>query len=298
MRPVTTPVETTGQPVIGLAHSRPLWGTLAKSTCADLGRFLSWSVLLSSALLKHFLPDYNSTEMFSVSNACVYEGVVLFELILGLCLLFRVFSGWEAYVAVGTFILFGVLQAIYAITGKHSCSCLGNLSVPPLVMLALDLALTVLLVIYLIVRPPRGSARLLSLLATAALIASLLVIEGVWFGSKEALIASLTGAPYFADPVTVEFGALERESTGTQTLTIRNRTDRVIAIVGLSELPVVRLHEDLPMRIQPGKEASFRVSLTTRGDSGRNVKAVTIFCVDENQLTAINAYLSWVVSEN
>jgi hypothetical protein len=263
---------------------------------ADLGRYLTGTMLVAGGFLKHLLPDYNSTELFTVSDPGVYTLLCIVEVALGLALLLRAFGGREVYVGLVAFVVFTGIQAYYAFTGKHSCGCLGSLSVDSRWMLALDAALVAFLLVYLFMHAAKGRVKFLCLGLIVAALAGYASVELYAFGGKDTLRAVLSGTEYYASPAQVRFPTILRDERKTGTVSVQNRSDRPIKVVGISELPILMLGDGVPVTVPPGETGSFEVILTSRGEEGRNVKSFLIYCVDENRLTTIPAYLSWVVS--
>ena len=270
-----------------------------RSTIADLGRFAPGVLLVASGVLKRYFPDYLSTELFSLANPWLYTFVYSFEIVVGLLLIFRVFSGLEAVAALLTFVGFTGLQVYYLVTGVESCRCFGAVSIPTKVMLGLDIGMVVLLSAHLAILRPKRSVRLVRLGAVALVLAALLSAEEYLVGGKDELLAWVQGKKVFAVPARVDFGSCDGGTVVERWVHIRNRTDDPVRIVGVSDFRLLTAADDLPKTIPPGETGSFRVKLICRGKPiARHSKTIEFFYLTNGQLKRIESYVLWLVKES
>ena len=263
---------------------------------AEFGRFVAATLLLASALLKYLVPDYTSAEFFSISQPEWYWALCAFELVLGLLLLLRAMSGLEAYVAIATFSLFVAVQAYFAISGDRACGCLGALSIPARIMLAIDVVVLGLLVVYVLVQRPRQSVRWLRLLVAMGLSSgALLLFNRTTAAEKADLLARISGRSFYATTPFIDLGELEAETKTVVPVTVANLTDEPIDVVGATISPIVDVLGDLPSIPPDGGTGTMKLSLIVRGTVGeRKVKMVTLFAAANGKLATTQVVLAWV----
>jgi hypothetical protein len=207
---------------------------------------------------------------------------ILIEILLGAWLIIGVAPAGSWLAAVMVFLVFAWVSGYSAWIGEASCECFGQLKVSPWYTLALDLGLLVLLALF---RPRAKKSgfplRMLPQLARGVLgvgvLAGLLIAASwIWFGSPHQALAQLKGERLTLDPRHVHLGKGRQGERKAVALTVRNRTDRPVVLIGGSADCCCAVGEGLPATIGPGGSMPVTIHVTlpaprkafSRGRSG------------------------------
>ncbi len=192
------------------------------------------------------------------------------EFLLGIWLL----SGYCRYGAWMVGELFLILFALHGLfltmSKQSSCGCLGDVTVPPVIIVLFDVTLFVTL---LRCRPnwagwPANSPALRTAGVAAGVIAALMAFAAIRYGSIHVAVAAARGEALATQPASLNLGRVE---AGT-------RTERTMRVVNLSSEPVQVLMAasscqcaevaDLPVTIEPGRSVDLAVIVAVTRQPG------------------------------
>ncbi len=250
-------------------------------------------LLLLTAGLKAFGGSLDpSGPIPALSNPIIQFAVIELEVILAVWLL----SGWQvagawltSLLAFGTFLVFNLYLGV---VGHASCGCLGRIQVNPYVTAGFDLAIMVALLVF---RPARlswyNSASILNLARKlAGAIAMLAVVLGVGslvLGSPQDLIALFRGEAVSVHPETIDLGSGVAESRREANVTICNRSEDSVRLIGGTVDCACSVVKDLPVMLGPGESRSITVSFLRPDKEGRFVHHPVIWTDSPRQRTLL-----------
>jgi hypothetical protein len=245
---------------------------IAGSQCYDV----HWGgALLATAALKgHGLVfDYMADDSF-LSTPWLQVAAIEMEILLGLWLL----SGWAQRIAWGATVLFFTVVAgaslFSTLHGQNSCDCLGKLSVPPFVMLAVD---TFVLIGLAICRPRLGGERglrspLISAVQVLAVAAALVLLAGATYltaveNPRDALVW-LRGERLTMSPISTQLESGPPGEIRQFEIEIGNHTDAPVRILGGTFNCACTVTDDLPLEIPAREMRRIQVKVRLAGTAG------------------------------
>jgi hypothetical protein len=211
------------------------------------------------------------------------------EIVLGLWLLSGAYQIGSWLAAVATFSAFSVVSGYLGWTGVASCGCFGAIHASPWYVFGVDVMAMGTLVI---VRAPTQSlsrhdicvhaVRVAgNVLANAGMILAIVGIGSFSHGSTDAALAALRGESVMVEPRIVEFGAGTAGEIREREITLVNRTNKLIRIVGsrsdcgcklLGELPIYLTAEaSVPARVA----VKYPAQSAAAGNSERKLFLIT-----------------------
>lgn len=213
--------------------------------------------------------------------------LIVLEGLLGLWLLCGLSKPLAWLTAVSAFATLGGASLYLLMIGQASCGCFGSVPVHPGQSLALDLALLVGLGLF---RPPLASdpsaERLLRWLARGAVgvaaFAAAVVLAGcLWFGSLPEALAYLRDERLTLSPSVLDFGQGANGESRLATVSVLNRTDRPVRIVGGTTDCSCATTKDLPVTIPPHERRAVTVRLMFPRTSGGLVSRAAWLMTDD-----------------
>lgn len=205
--------------------------------------------------------------------------VAEWELLLGAWLLsgLHARASWGA--ALITFCAFAVVSGYLGLVGVASCGCLGAVHTNPWWVFGVDVSAAVLLVA---TRSTQEATKpLLTISAFRWVVGTLIVafgfvLIGSWYaGSILALQDALRGALISVLNPHVDFGSGRTGDQLSATVRVRNRTDRVVRIIGGSSDCSCSTLDELPVTIPPHGMIEVGVRLVVpQGKSGQFTRRV------------------------
>lgn len=221
-------------------------------------------------------------------GACAIEAVCAIWLLSGLartaCL----------YMTLSLFTVFTGTTLFQYLLGRDSCNCFGAFSIPPVVMLYLDL--TVLMAVFVLLhRKPRQQRRplaelkeypfALTGLITGFIAFGIILVLSYQYGSIAAAVAAWKGCAITVNPAIRNLGRLNASQRITTTIEVVNLGNSSARIVGARTgcscmIPSIRFpyeiqtagQSSIPLEIVlPAEESAFRKDVTLFVSSGGNV---------------------------
>jgi hypothetical protein len=250
-----------------------------------LSRFLGF-LLLSAAGVKLYGLAVEPVASLGVFSAPEFRiGVVQFEVVLGLWLMWGAFpvGAWVASLA--GFGGFAAVSLYMAWIGQASCGCFGRLAVHPWYTFGFDVLVLTALLLRRPERKPFASPapELVTRSSRASLLRSccrvilpactgvgaailLLASSGLWvvyqFGSPEAALAYLRGQSVSVQPSMLNLGEGFSGEVQEGSIEVANWSDHPIRLIGGTSDCSCVVSEDLPLTIPPRQ--SRRVSVRMR----------------------------------
>lgn len=246
-------------------------------------------LLLTAAGLK--LQGYQldpGTHLGPFTATWVPLAVVEFEMVLGMWLLSGRCQVGAWITALLTFAVFAGISLDSAGAGEATCGCLGQVTLGPLWVLALDLVVITALFVF---RPALPSqpiqamrAALRPLLAFSLAFAIVLVVGTLSatyaYGSVDAALARLRGDMLTVTPGLVDVGTGSPGEVKGATIEVRNWTDRSIRVIGgTTDCSCVTTH-DLPVVLPPGDARLIAISVRLPGKPETVVRQVYLLADD------------------
>lgn len=226
-------------------------------------RLVAWSaamLLLTAALLKAWpmaTGQAIDTQVASLGKLILIQG----EILLALWLISGINAAW-AFRAAMVFFAGAALVNLRSIwLGEVSCGCFGIVEVPPRLTLSLNVVLLTLLAL---TRPlaelnsNRSSThrvRLGGRLASICL--SVVVLSAAGTFARDYRRTAM-----FEAPIELDLGTLEPGQKKTIALSLRNKKNKAITIVGAKSSCTCALVEGLPKRIEAGATQSVSLLFT------------------------------------
>jgi hypothetical protein len=184
-------------------------------------------------------------------------------------------------------VISGYLGAI----GQVGCGCLGVIQINPWYVFGMDIAILVML--------PFARPNLRSLfrgrdwnLKTVALpvmfpLALILIAFGsarAVFGSIEGGVSWLRGEPLALSTRHVDFGEVDQGEQYAASVTLRNRSDHAVRVLGATQTGFLSVTSKLPFGVQPGETCYLTINLRTpRGKTGILTNGVELLTDDAAQ---------------
>lgn len=231
------------------------------------------TLLLAAAVLKASgmgLDPVARMGFFSTPEAQL--AIVEFEILLGLWVWSGISPAGSWFATVVTFLAFAGTSFYLGVIGQASCGCFGRLSPSPWFAFTLDL---IVLAMLAVCRPDFRALRenwhadFKAAAPTAAMVVcGYVVLLGAIagfaharYGSIDAAIASLRNERLSVNPGMVDMGHGTPGESHEAAVTLTNRTDQPIRLIGGTSDCSCSVLGDLPVTIPPGEARSIAVTV-------------------------------------
>jgi Protein of unknown function (DUF1573) len=251
-------------------------GSLAMRASGLILRILG-TLLLTAAALKAWGLGVDPVARTGVFSSAGFQLLVMgFEISLGLWLVSGKSPAGAWMVAVLTFTLFAGVTFYQGWIGLASCGCAGRIiTINPWLAFAVDMAaLPALMLGRPDLQPLWVERKAIALYAGCGLagylaLAGALVALGYYeFGSIETALASLRSERLSVDPRLVDMGEGVAGEARTASITLTNRTEAPIRVIGGTADCSCTVLGDLPVTIAAGESRSISVQLRLPNSKG------------------------------
>ena len=231
------------------------------------------TLLLGAALLKASGLGVDAVaRMGFFSTPEVQLAIIEFEVFLGLWLWSAISPVGSWFAAVLTFIAFAGTSLYLGVIGQSSCGCFGRLSPSPWIAFTLDMFVLAMLTVG---RPDLGTLRdhwradfKRSAPTVALMVGGYFLLLGsvagfayARYGSVDAAIADLRSERLSVNPSMVDMGQGTPGESHEAAVTLTNRTDQPIRLIGGTSDCSCSVLGDLPVTIPPGEARAIIVTV-------------------------------------
>lgn len=200
-------------------------------------------------------------------------GLVEFELLLGVWLLFGLYPRYTRLAAVGVFAVFACVSLLQALRGQPTCGCFGKVAIDPWYTFAFD---SVAVVCLLVIKNVRGlqretvfgeaatvPARVWASLLVSAVILSCIGGASLWFIGQRHRTG--TGQhTLIVNDAALDFGEVWCQRRFPRTLPLYNAGPQSLTITGLEASCACTSADSLPVTVRPGETAALQLQLDLR----------------------------------
>lgn len=230
------------------------------------------------------------------------------EVLLGIWLL----TGWKRglawLAALSTFLIFAASAAAKEWVGAPECGCFGRVKAPPLVALAIDVALILALlscppkfhfVNTLESRNQRGYS--VAPLATMVVVGNVLLWAGVgwanWsYGSLSLALSTLRGDHLALESQVIDLGRVRPGEPVEVEIRVRNISDTPVYILGTPPACSCRVLLALPALVKPGQSLGLPVRVVVSPRSHRFATLVHLW-TDSNRNARLQVQINGIMDD-